>query len=67
MGNFARCLDFTKNLVLQIILGFQKTLFVDPMIIYTEFVIVFRFFWTFQKLIYTNNFSDQQSLMKSFA
>ena len=68
MGNFARCLDFTKNLVLQIILGFQKTLFVDPMImIYTEFVIVFKFFWTFQKLIYTNNFSDQQYLMKSCA
>ena len=45
MGNFARFLDFTKNLVLQIILGFQKTLFVDPMImIYTEFVIVFSFF-----------------------
>lgn len=45
MGNFARFLDFTKNLVLQIILGFQKTLFVDPMImIYTELVIVFRFF-----------------------
>lgn len=51
MGNFARFLDFTKNLVLQIILGFQKTLFLDPMImIYTEFVIVFKFFLNFSKI-----------------